>query len=92
MIVYIVCYDVSDDKIRNRITKVLLKFGNRVQFSVFEVQLKSKNELDILLEKLRKVADDNTDIRLYRLCENCRKVSYDLDGEQIARMPAVVIV
>jgi len=92
MIIYVVCYDVSDDRVRNRIAKVLLKYGNRVQYSVFEVMLRSRSELNILIEKLRKVADDNTDIRLYRLCENCRQVSHDLDGERIAKMPAVIII
>jgi len=92
MVIYVVCYDVSDDRVRNRIAKILLRYGNRVQYSVFEVMLKSQSELNILLYKLRKVADENTDIRLYKLCENCREVSCDLNGERIARMPAVVIV
>ena len=83
---------MSNDKVRNRIAKVLLRYGNRVQYSVFEVQLRSKDELNVLLGKLRWVADDSADIRLYRLCENCRKVSCDLGGERIALMPAVVIV
>ncbi len=33
----------------NAIAKVLLKYGNRVQYSVFEVMLKSQDELNILL-------------------------------------------
>ncbi|MDM8564980.1 CRISPR-associated endonuclease Cas2 [Candidatus Halobeggiatoa sp. HSG11] len=69
-----------------------MRYGNRVQYSVFEVMLKSQNELNVLLNKLRKIADENTDIRLYKLCENCREASCDLNGERIARMPAVVIV
>ncbi len=92
MIIYVVCYDVSDDRVRDRIAKVLLKYGNRVQFSVFEVMLKSQNELNILLYKLRQIRDEQADIRLYKLCESCRKNSCDLDGKRIAEMPAVVIV
>ncbi len=53
MIIYVVCYDVTNDKVRNRISKVLLKYGNRVQYSVFEVMLHSQSELNILTEKLR---------------------------------------
>ena len=54
--------------------------------------LRSQSELNVLTEKLRAIADEHTNIRLYRLCENCRLVSCDLDGERIAKMPAVVIV
>jgi hypothetical protein len=45
-----------------------------------------------LFWKMRKVADEHTDIRLYKLCENCRRNAHNLDGERIAEMPAVVIV
>ena len=92
MVVYVVCYDVTNDKVRNKIAKILLKYGNRVQFSVFEVMLKSQDELKVLVGKLQAVADEHTNIRLYRLCENCREVSCDLDGERVAWMPAVIIV
>lgn len=37
---YLVCFDISDDKIRRRIVRRLDEYGTRVQFSVFEVQLK----------------------------------------------------
>ncbi|WP_349646867.1 CRISPR-associated endonuclease Cas2 [Candidatus Parabeggiatoa sp. HSG14] len=89
---YIVCYDVGNDKVRDRIAKVLLKYGNRVQYSVFEVMLRSQAELQTLSEKLRAVADKETDIRLYRLCDNCRHAAHDLEGKPIVKMPAVVII
>ncbi|MDM8562041.1 CRISPR-associated endonuclease Cas2 [Candidatus Marithioploca araucensis] len=91
-VIYVVCYDVNDDRVHNQIAQVLLKYGNQVQFSVFEVMLRSQDELKVLLEKLRKVADEQTNIRLYRLCENCRKMSCNLDQEEIAKMPAVIII
>ena len=39
MSLYIASYDVSDDKQRRRITKVLMDYGIRMQKSVFEVDL-----------------------------------------------------
>jgi CRISPR-associated protein Cas2 len=33
----VVCYDVVDDRRRNRIFKLLKDYGRRVQYSVFEV-------------------------------------------------------
>jgi CRISPR-associated protein Cas2 len=41
---YLVSYDVSDDKRRNRIFKMLGDLGNHVQFSVFLCEL-SRREL-----------------------------------------------
>src|SRR5690606_2556717 len=34
----VVCYDVVDDRMRNRIFKLLKDYGRRVQYSVFEVE------------------------------------------------------
>ena len=34
-----VAYDCSNDKRRNRVAKILLDYGYRVQYSVFEVEL-----------------------------------------------------
>ena len=34
---YVVSYDIGSDKLRNKVAKVLLGYGNRVQYSVFEI-------------------------------------------------------
>jgi CRISPR-associated protein Cas2 len=34
----LVSYDISDDKLRTRFAKFLSKYGNRLQYSVFEIK------------------------------------------------------
>jgi CRISPR-associated protein Cas2 len=34
----VISYDISDDKLRNKFSKFLQKFGNRLQYSVFEIR------------------------------------------------------
>ena len=92
MVVYVVCYDMSDDGIREQVATVLLGYGNRVQYSVFEVVIHSPSELQELCSQLQAVADENTRIRLYRLCERCRQAARDLVGQPLVEFPAVVIV
>jgi CRISPR-associated protein Cas2 len=50
MTFYFVCYDISDDKRRDKVFKVLLDFGLHRQFSVFECKL---TETDYLRMKAR---------------------------------------
>lgn len=90
---YLVCYDVSDDKRRNRIAKILLGYGDRVQYSVFEVMLKSKTQFKALCAELQPIVDeeDDADVRLYPLCGNCGH-AVSLKGEPIADLPAVIIL
>jgi len=37
---YLVCYDIPDDRRRNRIAKKLESYGDRIQYSVFVVDVK----------------------------------------------------
>ena len=92
MFVYLVCYDVSDDAVRERVAKTLLGYGQRVQYSVFEVLIHSPAELNELCRALQAVADEETNIRFYRLCEHCRNASRDLLGETLMEFPAVLIM
>lgn len=93
MEVYLICFDISDDGIRNRIGKELLKYGDRVQKSVFEISVRKIEELQHLKEVLAEiVVEEDNNIRFYRLCQNCRQASSTLRGEAVASFPAVVIV
>lgn len=68
---YIISYDIPDDKRRQRVAKHLLDVGNRVQYSVFECRLDDKQlaKLRVRLEKTADLEEDN--IRIYRLCGAC---------------------
>lgn len=68
-------------------------YGDRVQYSVFEVFIKSKSQLKALCDELQPIVDeeDDADVRLYPLCGNCgHKIS--LKGETIGELPAVIIL
>ena len=68
---FIVSYDITDDKRRLKVANVLEDYGDRVQFSVFEVFVseKSKNRM---LERIKRIVDkDNDSVRIYFLCRAC---------------------
>lgn len=65
---YLVCYDITSDKIRNKVAKELENFGKRVQYSVFECNITQKRFKELytkLLELTEKMEDGN--IRIYQL-------------------------
>ncbi len=92
MEVYVVCFDISDDRIRQRVGKRLLRHGERVQKSVFEISVKDAAELEEIRGALRGIAEEEENIRFYRLCAACRGASSALDGERVGWFPAVVIL
>ena len=51
---YSICYDIRDDHRRNQVVKALKDYGERVQLSVFEANLRPE-ELSRLKERLKSV-------------------------------------
>ena len=89
---YLVCYDITDDDARLEAAKILGEYGDRVQLSVFEIVIRSENELERLQERLREALREETDIHFYPLCAECRSGALDLAGNRIARSPAAIIL
>lgn len=92
MKVYLVCYDILDDEVREEISDILGEYGERVQRSVFEVIVRSEGELAQLHERLAEVLAAEPELRFYRLCERCRSESRTLTGERVALFPSTIIV
>lgn len=69
---YIVSYDISETRLRNKIAKVLLNYGRRVQYSVFEchiTQTQYEKMYKELVSLMKCEGDDS--IRIYHLCGKC---------------------
>lgn len=61
----IVSYDIPSNRRRYKVMKTLEGFGTRVQYSVFECNLKPR-EIDELRRRLRKlIAESEDSIRFY---------------------------
>jgi CRISPR-associated protein Cas2 len=70
---FVVAYDISSDRRRTKVHKVLSGFGQWTQYSLFELFLSDK-ELVLLQSKLEKLLNPQKDsVRFYPLCEACLK-------------------
>ena len=71
---YVISYDITSNKLRNKIAKTLEGYGRRVQYSVFECKITLK-QYEILYKKLLELMKDVTEgnIRIYRICMNCEQ-------------------
>jgi len=81
-----VVYDISCDRERSRVNRVLKGFGFNVQKSVFECRLGKKGRND-LIEKLEELDIKTGFIKIYRLEYSLRnkvigvREGDDIDGE-----------
>ncbi len=81
---YVLSYDVTNDKRRRRLVKILEAAGRRVQYSVFETMLPAGD-----LKKLVRAAatelnfKEGDSLRIYRLCAQCAEKINVWGGEKI---------
>ncbi len=68
---WIIAYDISDDRVRYRVRNILKSYGVRVQYSVFECEL-SGNEKLALQMRLCEELEKGDSLRWYPLCTWCR--------------------
>lgn len=62
---WLITYDMPNDRRRTRIAAILTTLGERVQYSVFEVQLNARQE-EFLVKEIEKTIDPAEDsIRWY---------------------------
>lgn len=69
---YVISYDIDKDKIRNKIAKLLEDYGKRVQYSVFECDIK-ESQYEELYSRLAQIMSGEVEgnIRFYVLCKSC---------------------
>lgn len=69
---FVIAYDVSDDGKRGKLANLLLDYGERVQKSVFEAELSSKDVQELLTRAVNYLEQEDS-LRLYPLCQTCTR-------------------
>lgn len=90
---WIVCYDITDDKRRRKVVKIMESYGQRAQYSVFECDMSDRQQMT-LEGKLNKVIDhEEDDIRFYPLNQaDVQRVKTLGDGAQLNFLPDSTII
>lgn len=81
----LVSYDISDDKRRRKVCKILEGYGYRVQYSVFECDLDDKKYKELVSKlKPQVITKQQESIRFYPLHSECA-ASVKVLGHDMAR-------
>jgi len=68
---YVVSYDIPDDRRRTRIHSALTGYGTWVQFSVFECFLDRKQRAKLEVRLHKEIHHTEDTIRIYGMCATC---------------------
>lgn len=72
---WMVAYDIDDNRTRCKVSNILKDYGTRVQYSVFECQLKESQYVS-LRKRLEGLLSEDDSLRWYPLCKWCRERVY----------------
>jgi CRISPR-associated protein Cas2 len=88
---YVIAYDISNDRRRTKVHKVLSGFGQWTQYSVFECHLTAKQNLQLRDRLDRIIRMDEDSIRFYPLCRDCMGKVETVGGKK-PQDPTVMVV
>ncbi len=71
---YVVVYDISHDRERSNVNKVLKGYGFRIQKSVFECRLNKRLQSE-LVKKLEGLELQTGSVRIYKVQYNSKKIT-----------------
>ena len=87
-----IAYDVPNDKRRLKVARLLERYGERVQYSVFEMWLTAEEADTVRRELLAIINAKEDQVRIYRLCEACVRRIAVLGNGEVQPPPGPVVV
>lgn len=94
MLNWVVAYDIPDSGRRLKLAKILEDFGDRIQYSLFEIKL-HEDEIETLRKRVRWTIDSHEDkVRVYTICRGCISKIEDLGFVEVRPFdePDVIII
>ena len=82
---YVICYDIADDRRRDRLASALLDFGPRAQESVFVANL-DEELAGKMAARVRRLVDAEADrVHIFELCAACSGKTQVLGTAEVAQ-------
>lgn len=90
-VLYVVAYDISNDRRRTKVHKALSGFGQWTQYSLFECHLNDKQYLQLRHRLAELLNPEEDSVRFYPLCAACLGKVETVGGEK-PHDPVTIIV
>lgn len=83
----LIVYDVRNDRRRARLARVLVSYGERVQYSVFECHLTERQLTACVKSVTREIEPNEDSVRLYRIPSGALERTILLGGSGLTDDP-----
>ncbi|GCL36414.1 hypothetical protein SR1949_15180 [Sphaerospermopsis reniformis] len=92
MLFYVIVYDISDDKRRQKISELLEGYGQRVQYSVFECLLNSQKYTELKQRLGKEINSLEDSIRFYPLSKHTFNQIETWGEPPVTEIPGSIII
>lgn len=89
---FVICYDISNDRRRLRLFKTLKRYGMAVQESVFECHLTPEQFVRLRTDVERVINPQEDQVRYYNLCPKCSDRILATAASRTTSDPAAIVV
>ncbi|CAG0957521.1 CRISPR-associated endonuclease Cas2 [Anaerolineae bacterium] len=72
-LLYVIAYDIPNDRRRTKVHKILCGFGQWTQFSLFECFLDARELVRLRARLATVLKPDEDSVRIYPLCAACKE-------------------
>ncbi|MBR2214450.1 MAG: CRISPR-associated endonuclease Cas2 [Selenomonadaceae bacterium] len=89
---YLICYDISENKVRNKVMKYLEGFAWRIQYSVFSCET-TEQRMVFIKQKLLELtaASEKCMLLITPMCHACQGKVWS-KGEPLESAPRLIVV
>jgi CRISPR-associated endonuclease Cas2 len=91
MYYWIICYDISEDRVRDQIHRYLVANAEAVQESVFELACRSVADFDRIWQDLLRLLGDAGAIRAYRSSASLLRASR-VAGSAAPKLRSAIVI
>ena len=70
---YLIAYDISNDRRRTKLHKLLSGYGKPTQYSFFECYLNEKQYIELRHKIKQRIEEEEDNVRIYPICAACEK-------------------
>ena len=84
--IYVIAYDICHPKRLTKVSKILENYGQRIQKSVFEVEVSSSTYKEMKQRIESVISPDEDGVKYYPICPKCRRYIQQM-GVPCAELP-----
>ena len=90
-LLYVITYDIPDNKRRTRVHKLLCGYGAWTQYSLFECWLTKRQLLELRAKLIPHLIEERDSVRLYPICAACQRGVITVGGEPPSEAVTVIL-